>query len=101
MRVRAAQQSDVSAMVRLIEQRRIEYERVQPVFWRKPAHSARFTLWFYRVLLWKRKTTALVVEDHAQVVGFVIARQISVPPVYNPGRVTMLVDDFCVCSPDR
>ena len=99
--VRAARQRDVPAMVRLIEQRRLDYERFEPVFWRRAPRAARRTALFYRLLLLRGSTTALVASEEGGVTGFLIARRTRVPPVYDPGGTTVVVDDFAVAGAAR
>jgi len=99
--VRPARIGDVGAMTRLIEQRREQYEKVQPVFWKRAAGSAATTRWFYKsLLLLARRTLALVADDKGDVLGFLIARQARTPPVYDPGGPTAIIDDFCVARPE-
>ncbi len=40
----------------------------------------------------------LVHESTRTIDGFIIADFVEAPPVYNPGRPTCRVDDFCVAS---
>jgi hypothetical protein len=84
-------------MTKLIERRREQYEAVQPVFWKRAAGSAATTRRFYTwLLLFARRTLALVAVDNADLLGFLIARPGRTPPVYNPGGPTAIIDDFCV-----
>jgi GNAT superfamily N-acetyltransferase len=98
--VRPARLADISAMTRLIEQRREDYERVQPVFWKRAAASSASTAWYYRsLLLFARRSLILVAEDEGRMLGFLIARPARTPPVYDPGGATGVIDDFCVADP--
>lgn len=38
--------------------------------------------------------------DDDRVVGFIIDKSIEAPEVYNPGGLTLMIDDFCVTSED-
>ena len=99
--VRPARIRDVGAMTRLIEQRREQYERVQPVFWKRAAGSAATTRWFYTsLLLLARHKLALVADNEGALLGFLIARRVRTPPVYDPGGPTAVIDDFCVGRPE-
>jgi GNAT superfamily N-acetyltransferase len=99
--VRRARIHDVDAMTRLIEQRRECYERLEPVFWKRAAGSARTTRWFYTwLLLLSRRTLALVADREGELLGFLIARRARTPPVYDPGGATAIIDDFCVARPE-
>jgi hypothetical protein len=91
--------SDVGAMTALIESRRRAYEAVEPVFWRKSRNSAVLTRAHFTATLWRRRAVTLVAVRHETLIGFLIATRVRVPPVYAPGGVTMLVDDFCVAEP--
>lgn len=100
--VRPARIGDVSAMTRLIERRRAEYEQVQPVFWKRSGGSAARTRWFYSsLLLLARRTLILVADDDGHLLGFLIARPVRNPPVYNPDGPTVVIDDFCVAGPEQ
>jgi hypothetical protein len=41
---------------------------------------------------------ALLRDDDAEVLGFIIGRLMPAPEVYNPGGLTVMIDDFCVQS---
>lgn len=89
-------------MTRLIERRRAEYEQVQPVFWKRAVGSAARTRWFYRsLLLLARRTLILVADENGHLLGFLVARPVRNPPVYDPGGPTVVIDDFCVTSPEQ
>lgn len=88
-------------MVGLSEQKRTEYAAYQPVFWRKAANSEEAQTPFFRRLLAQENILALVALDGATVVGFVIAAIVPAPPVYDPGGLTCLIDDFCVAQPEQ
>jgi GNAT superfamily N-acetyltransferase len=100
--VRPARIQDIGAMTRLIEQRRESYERLEPLFWKRAAGSARTTKWFYTwLLLPSRRTLALVADGQGELLGFLIARRVRTPPVYDPGGPTAVIDDFCVARPEQ
>lgn len=98
--IQPAQESHIPAMVALSEQKRAEYAAYQPVFWRKAADSAAVQTPYFRRLLTQENVLALVALQDAAVVGFVIASLVPAPPVYDPGGLTCLIDDFCVAHPD-
>ena len=99
MDVRRGDESDLPAMVEMIEDRRGEYEVYEPVFWRKAADSAATTLPFFAGLLAQGTATVLVAWDGDRLLGFLIAMPVLTPPVYDPGGSTVLIDDFCVAEP--
>ncbi|HEU5198510.1 MAG TPA: hypothetical protein VFU32_02670 [Ktedonobacterales bacterium] len=99
--VRRAEASDLASMLDMEEQRRSQYARYQPRFW-NPAADARLAQSRYFTRLLETPEVMLgVYERDAHIVGFIIARLVPAPPVYNPGGLTCLIDDFCVASPDE
>lgn len=96
--IRFASLSDVPDMVELSEQKRVQYQQYQPTFWRKAATSREVqTLFFERIVQDTTITTLVHVHD-GNINGFVIARVVPVPPVYDPGGLCGNIDDFCVAS---
>ena len=100
MTVRRAAEPDLSAMLDLAAERRADYASRQPRFWR-PAEDARSRQSdYFASLLDDPQTLVLVDGDTSdEVTGFVIARLVGSPPVYDPGGPTCLVDDFTVRDP--
>lgn len=99
MDVRKAETSDITAAVELMERSRRQFQKFQPTFWRKAAKSAAATETFFAKLLTAPGTLFLVAVEGNQHQGFLIARKVSNPPVYDPGGDTWLIDDFCVAEP--
>jgi GNAT superfamily N-acetyltransferase len=97
--IRRAEATDLPAMLDLAEQRRVEYARYQPRFW-NPAPDARLAQSGYFAQLFEAPEvlTAVCLHD-AQLSGFLIARLVPAPPVYQPGGLTCLIDDFCLAAP--
>jgi predicted acetyltransferase len=91
--------SDITAMVMLSSAKRLEYEKVQPRFWRcaKNANESQ-TKWFEE-LITRDDYIVLKAENNGEVIGFVIGQIANAPKVYDPGGLTLIVDDFCVKSP--
>ncbi len=87
-------------MVALSEQKRSEYATYQPLFWRKAENSAAVQTPYFHHLLTQENVLTLVALEDAAVVGFVIASIVPAPPVYDPGGLTCMIDDFCVAHPD-
>lgn len=96
--VRKATQDDVLAMVELAEQRRVQYQKYQPRFWRNAANSRERHAPFLSKLVQDERVVALVSERNGVVDGFLIATLVPAPPVYNPGGKTCNIDDFCVAD---
>lgn len=99
--LRKATPEDVVAMVDLSERKRLEYQQFQPVFWRKAEDSRQKQIPFFEHLLHDEQTIAYVYEQAGALIGFIIARLQPAPPVYNPGGLTCMVDDFVVAEPDN
>jgi GNAT superfamily N-acetyltransferase len=96
--IREARAADVPAMVELAEQKRLELQNYQPVFWRKAANSrARHTPWIQR-LVSREDVITLVHEEDGTIDGFIIADFVPAPPVYDVPGPTTRVDDFCVAQ---
>jgi hypothetical protein len=99
--LRPAHAADVARMVELSEQKRQEYQTYQPIFWRKAASSRAVQTPYFAELLTRPHIIALVHETNGLIDGFVIAAVIGAPPVYDPGGLTCMIDDFCVAMPDQ
>lgn len=96
--IRAAVEADIAAMARLSEQKRTEYEQYAPTFWRKAAEGTPRQMEFFAHLLQQPETIALVSEVEGDIRGFLIARVLEAPPVYDPGSRVAWIDDFCVAD---
>ena len=98
MELRKANSSDVVECVDLVEARRLRYEEFEPQFWKRADDSRITTIDWFSHLFNSADVLSLVATEETAVVGFLIARDAPVPPVYNPGGPTALVDDFCVAE---
>jgi GNAT superfamily N-acetyltransferase len=87
-------------MVELSERKRMEYEAHQPVFWRKARDSAARQGAYFAHLL-DRPGIVVLVAEAAAVDAFVIGSVVPAPPVYDPGGLTCMIDDFVVREPGR
>ena len=94
--VDVAAHDDVDAVAALADARRRSYEAHQPLFWR-PAEDAlvRHTAYLHG-LVDDSECVFLVARRDGALSGFVIGRLVPAPPVYEPGGLTCLVDDFAV-----
>jgi GNAT superfamily N-acetyltransferase len=97
-RIRNAEPGDVPRLVELSEQKRIEYERYQPTFWRKAADSRERQTPFLAHQIRRENVIALVHEVGEAIDGFIIATLMPAPPVYDPGGLTCLIDDFAMAE---
>jgi hypothetical protein len=104
--IRTAAEADVEHIASLADWMRRQYAAYEPVFWR-PADDA--------VARHREFITGLLADDDAIVLvsvtseepdqpaginGFIIARLVPAPPVYQPGGAVCLVDDFVVSCAD-
>ncbi len=99
-RVRAAGGRDVDRMVALSAAKRRSYAAFEPVFWRPAADAGeRQRAWFIRRVA-SADVVALVREAQGDggVDGFLIGSLGAAPPVYEPGGLACVVDDFCVAD---
>jgi GNAT superfamily N-acetyltransferase len=97
-RIRTAQTADVPRMVDLSEQKRLEYQSYQPGFWRKAADSREKQIPHFEHVVGSDRVIALVCERLGTIEGFVIASLVDAPPVYDPGGLTCVIDDFVVAD---
>lgn len=99
-KVRAASVDDAGRMAELAQLKREEYERHAPVLFRPKRGVRDLHRAFLASRIESEKHIALVHEaDDGHVNGFLIASLVPAPPVYEPGGLTALVDDFTVEIP--
>src|SRR4051794_11746834 len=96
--IRKAGSADIARMVELSEQKRLQYQAYQPRFWRKAPDSREKQLLHFERIVAADRTIALVHEWDGGIDGFVIATLLDAPPVYDPGGLTSLIDDFVVAD---
>jgi len=101
MKIRKATAADITDMAALSEEKRELYETFQPIFWRKATHSKEIQIPYLEKLLAKDNHFALVCETNGIVSGFIIGAVTPAPPVYDPGGLACLIDDFCISSEAR
>jgi hypothetical protein len=97
--IRPATQDDLPRLLELASQRRADYERAQPQFWRQSADAIEHQRPYFARQLADERIIALVHERDGVIDGFIIGMLIAAPPVVDPGGDTCLVDDFCVADP--
>lgn len=100
MTIREANQDDLAAMVALIEAHRAQLEQWQPRFWKRADGSAEMTRQWFGHLIAQDANLGLVHETDGTIDGFLIATIVPAPPVYDPGGLTCLIDDFALASDD-
>jgi len=96
--IRKAAPDDIPAMVALSDRDRTHREKVDPEFFRKNAAGAEFQAYFFKNQLESDRIIAAVDEHAGQLRGFAIATIMQAPPVYDPGGLTVLIDDFTVAD---
>ena len=95
-RVRTAEDCDLEEILNLANAKRLEYETYQPVFWRVAADAIAQQTDHIASQITDEEVITLVATSESKVVGFVIGRLVSAPPVYKPGGLTCSIDDFVV-----
>ncbi|MBN8827964.1 MAG: GNAT family N-acetyltransferase [Sphingobacteriia bacterium] len=98
--VRSSIKSDVESLVKLSRAKRLDYEKVQPIFWRYAGESGDKAQkeWFADLLEMQDYLIFTAESKDKEIIGFIIGRLMSAPEVYNPGGLTLMIDDFCVKS---
>ena len=96
MFVRDAAETDIDAIVDLIEANRLRLQEWEPRFWKKSQSSAEMSRAFLATLLTDADVIFLVAAEQSQIFGCLHCKPSFVPPVYDPGGTTWMVDDFCV-----
>ncbi|MBS2937021.1 hypothetical protein KDN32_04595 [Nocardioides sp. J2M5] len=89
-------------MVELAEMKRREYEPHAPVF-QRPANDAAevHRAWLVQLVEDEEVGTFVHEAEDDSVDGFIIITPVPAPPVYDPGGLSSLIDDFTVSSPER
>jgi GNAT superfamily N-acetyltransferase len=96
--IRLGTKQDIDAVAEMAEARRLQYERYEPLFWKKAANSLAMSRAFLAHVAGQPENLFLVACEAEQVMGFLIATPVRVPPVFEPGP-TAMIDDFCVAEP--
>ncbi len=93
-KIRPALQADVKTMVTLSRQKRQSYARAQPQFWRPALNADKIQTRWFESLLSHPDYLLLIGEREDQIRGFIIGRLMTAPEVYDPGGLTLMIDDF-------
>ena len=99
-RIRPAEDRDLEEILNLANAKRLEYETYQPVFWRVAADAIVQQADYIASQIVDEEVITLVATSERKIVGFIIGRLVSAPPVYNPGGLTCSIDDFVVNEND-
>jgi hypothetical protein len=100
--VRKSISSDIDIMVSISKDKRLSYEKAQPQFWSysgKDGDNAQRE-WFKELLSHKDYIMFTAEDLNQEILGFIIGRLMLAPEVYNPGGLTIMIDDFCIKSED-
>ena len=98
IKVAQATKTDVASMVNLSYQKRRAYEKAQPQFWRYAEGAEEGQGKWFEELLGHDDHIILVAKSDTETIGFIIGRLVKAPEVYDPGGLTLMIDDFCVKS---
>jgi len=97
--IRPATAGDVPRMVELSAMKRAQYESYSPTFWHPARDANQKQEAFFRGLVADPSWICLVNETGGSVDGFIAARVVWAPPVYDPGGKVCMIDDFVVAHP--
>ncbi len=95
MEIILATKNDIVSMVGLSYQKRKDYEQAQPQFWKYAEGAEESQAEWFNELLEHKDYILLVAKENSKVIGFIIGRLVKAPEVYNPGGLTLMIDDFC------
>jgi hypothetical protein len=87
-------------MIKIAEIERVDLAKYSPVFWRKSPDASEKQTPFFHSMLGRENTIALVCEEDGVIVGFVFAGIGNAPPVYDPGGLVCVIDDYGLASED-
>jgi hypothetical protein len=97
--IQIASPENIGDMVRASSAFRSELAEFQPQMWRKASDADERQREFFAFAISREQNISLIAADETGFLGFLIASLIPAPPVYEPGGLTCLVDDFAVASP--
>ena len=96
-KVRIAIEEDIQSIVQLSYKKRLDYEKAQPQFWRYAGTEAeKSQISWFKKLIERDDHIMLIAVRNAEISAFIIGSLIKSPEVYDPGGLTLMIDDFCV-----
>jgi ribosomal protein S18 acetylase RimI-like enzyme len=98
--VRKAEISDLEAILALGLQKGKQYQEYQPLFHRLADDLNAMSAPYMKHLIESDKEIVLVATEGPEVLGFIHARLVDAPPVYDPGGQVSSIDEFVVRAPD-
>lgn len=99
MIIRPAIIEDIHVMMEMADKKRLLYAGWQPVFHKPHPDARQRHLEFIKAMLRDPNWIMLVADEHGIVEGWLLARLVEAPPVYEPGGKVCMVDDFVVKDP--
>lgn len=94
--IRPATALDLEAILDLAQARRQQYAGYQPAFWRPAADAVQRQRPYLARLIDDEGVLTLVSGPVGEITGYLVGQLVSAPPVYDPGGLTCLIDDFAV-----
>jgi hypothetical protein len=97
--IRLSQAGDIQSIVEMSYQKRLSYEKAQAQFWKYAGNIAELSQakWFEELLAHDNHIM-LTAQNNQKIAGFIIGKLMPAPEVYNPGGLTLMIDDFCVAD---
>jgi hypothetical protein len=82
-------------LLALAAKKREQYQLCEPQFWRSATDAVDKQRQFFSALIEDDDVAVVLATDSAtHVRGFAVARILQAPPVYDPGGLTCMIDDF-------
>jgi hypothetical protein len=97
--VRAAKAEDLPRVEEIAQQRFAQYAKYQPLYWKVAKDSAERHVLYLNGQLKAGQQIMLVHETNDRVDGFLMAKIVAPPPVYDQSVRTLDIDDFFVSTP--
>ncbi|HQY22392.1 MAG TPA: GNAT family N-acetyltransferase [Gammaproteobacteria bacterium] len=96
--IRLATSVDIEHMVAMSYQKRRDYEKAQPQFWKWAGVDAEVlqAKWFSELIARDEHVILVATDSNEKIMGFIIGRLMPAPAVYNPGGLTLMIDDYCI-----
>lgn len=99
MHIKLATAQDLDNMVTLSYKKRRSYEIAQPIFWRYAGPAGdEIQKQYFAELMQRNDYILMVCEAYDKTLGFIIGRIMKAPEVYDPGGLTLMIDDFCIAE---
>lgn len=100
MNVRDCVPEDLPFVVDILEKKRALLATYEPRLWKQAPTSREMTGPYFASLIESSRHVFLIAEHADEIVGFILASPMPVPPVYDAGP-TAVIDDFDVSDPSN